>query len=115
MIELRPEVQAFAEAMELKLRQNDHKGGWKREGHRWLLLRAHEELTELFKFAEAKASNDTNSMMESISPSGGWRGAPDLRPKILQECTDVANFAMMIADNSGSLDVSKLSMRKEVV
>ena len=46
-IELRPDVQWFAEQMELKLRENDHKGGWEGVTPLWLMARLREELDEL--------------------------------------------------------------------
>ena len=45
--ECRPEVQAFAVAMEEKLRANDHKGGWKGCCPLWLFQRAEDELEGL--------------------------------------------------------------------
>jgi hypothetical protein len=47
MLELRPEVQAFAEQMELKLMANDHKGGWKDCNLAYLYGCLGEELAEL--------------------------------------------------------------------
>ncbi|AHD06471.1 hypothetical protein [Paenibacillus larvae] len=72
-IKLRPEVQWFAEQMELKLRENDHKGGWSDENLEHLLWRLGEEYAEL-------------------------RTAIELETDIMREAVDVANFAMMIAD-----------------
>lgn len=75
---LRPEVRAFAAAMEKQLRANDHKGGWQEEKVLWLLGRLREETDEL--------SN-----------------ALECRDCVLAEAADVANFAMMIADNCAVL------------
>lgn len=86
-LDLRPEVAAFAQAMERKLRANDHKGGWANEPKGWLLDRAEAELLEL---------------RESVS----WlqRSAEDLAVQsVLDEAADVANFCIMIADNCGAL------------
>jgi len=73
---LRPEVLAFARAMEMNLRANDHKGHWRECSDEYLLLRAYEELAEL----QTCRSGDT-----------------------LSEAADVANFCMMAADNAGEL------------
>ena len=74
---LRPAVQWFAEQMEQQLRANDRKGGWSRETWRWLLDRLLDEAHEL----------------EAACLSG--EGA-----SIIREAGDLANFAMMIADNA---------------
>lgn len=82
---LRPEVRAFAEVMEAQLRRNDHKPGWKHDEPDALLKRLREETEELQEVCD-----------EQTSDSG---------PEILREAADVANFAMMIADVCGGLDV----------
>jgi hypothetical protein len=69
----RPEVQAFAIAMEKKLRENDHKTHWRKCAVKYLRRRLAEELIEL---DDAEHPED-----------------------VAAECVDVANFAMMIADN----------------
>jgi len=76
----RPEVKAFADAMEAKLKANDHKGGWNNCGTsmQYLFDRLLEETEEL-----EVAVHDKNS--------------------VLEEAADVANFAMMIADVAGEL------------
>lgn len=75
-IELRPEVQWFAELMEFVLRANDHKPGWKADSEEALLDRLHEEVAEL--------------RTEILSE--------DRVDHVVKEAVDVANFAMMIAD-----------------
>jgi len=75
-MKLRSEVQWFAEQMELKLRENDDKGGWKRCSIEFLLDRLQDEMMEL-----------------DVSIQ---RGIPEL---LVAECADVANFCMMLADN----------------
>lgn len=74
-VKLRPVVAAFAEAMELKLRENDHKGHWRYCSGTYLFNRLRGEVNELS------------------------RAPADQR---LAEAADVANFAMMIADNARS-------------
>jgi len=76
---LRPEVQAFALAMEERLKANDHKGGWKNESPDWLIRRMRQEFSEL-------------------------EMAIDYQKNIRHESADVANFAMMIADVCGALE-----------
>jgi NTP pyrophosphatase (non-canonical NTP hydrolase) len=76
-IKLRPEVRRFAEQMELKLRENDHKGGWQDEHIYWLIQRIGDEHKELIEAVLFK-TDDVHA--------------------IIKECADVANFAMMVAD-----------------
>lgn len=76
-VELRPEVAWFAQQMEKVLRANDHKGGWEADALEDLCCRAEEELDELH---HALAVDDDAT-------------------KVIKEAADVANFAMMIADN----------------
>ena len=78
---IREEVVKFALLMEKKLKENDSKGGWSKCEYDYLLQRIDEEVVEL---------------KHSIRVNGSDR-------KIGRECADVANFAMMIADNTGVL------------
>lgn len=73
----RPEVVAFANAMELKLKENDHKRHWSHMSMQFLSMRLTQEREELRK---AVAAGDV--------------------AEILREAADVANFAMMIADKA---------------
>ena len=83
LADLRPEVAAFALLMEAKLRKNDHKTGWKHHTSRALFNRLTEEALELIEAIKA-------------GRSAGVVG---------EEAADVANFAMMIADVCGALDL----------
>lgn len=74
---VRMEVRRFSLLMELKLRKNDHKGGWANMPRETLLALLDGEVQEL---REAIASGDPLD--------------------IAQEAADVANYAMMIADVS---------------
>lgn len=47
LADVRPEVAAFAVAMERKLRANDHKGGWKGEAPHHMVARICDETAEL--------------------------------------------------------------------
>lgn len=73
-IPIRAEVQAFAQDMERKLSANDHKQHWSTIPQDKLLRRLKQELRELER-AMKKGKN------------------------VVEEAADVANFAMMIADN----------------
>ena len=72
---VRPEVMTFTKDMEAKLRVNDHKDGWADIG-----------LTKLFVLL----NGETEELEEALQDN-------DAR-NIIDECADVANYAMMIAD-----------------
>ena len=80
---LRSEVQAFATAMEHQLRLNDYKGGWEGTTLNYLSRRLTMELKELRRTMKEKLRDN---------------------PAVVSEAADVANFAMMIADNSHALN-----------
>ena len=81
IVSCRTSVNWFAEQMELKLRDNDHKGGWASCEHSWLLDRLKQEVGELEKALD-QVDNQEN---------------------VIKEAADVANFALMIADLAGRL------------
>ena len=62
--------------MELKLRENDHKGGWEGCDLAYFLLQITVETDELRKSLQDK-----------------------LLPEAILECADIANYAMMLASN----------------
>ena len=66
---------SFSEYMEIKLRENDWKGGWEGKSTIWMFKHLLEEAGEL---AEALTE-----------------GSPE---EIIREAADVGNFAMMIAE-----------------
>jgi len=72
--QIRIELQKFSQAMEQKLQLNDHKEHWSDCSNEWLFHRLLEEISELY-----------DSINQDIN--------------IADEAVDVANFAMMIADN----------------
>ena len=88
---LRPEVIAFAHHMEAKLRENDHKGGWRNDLPSVLMERLHQEAEELN--AALDGGKDC-ACREACC--GHWATVKPVN--VLQEAADVANFAMMIAD-----------------
>jgi NTP pyrophosphatase (non-canonical NTP hydrolase) len=71
--------------MERLLRYNEHKGHWGNLSLRYLMRRAQEELDEA-KEALQKYSRTSHKHRD---PS-----------KLIDECADVANIVMMIADNA---------------
>jgi NTP pyrophosphatase (non-canonical NTP hydrolase) len=84
LLALRPSVIAFAQAMERKLRANDHKGGWHHDSAHALSARLREEHEELHRVIEERTASASD---------------------VLDEAADVANFAMMIADVCGGLSI----------
>lgn len=108
----RPEVIAFADAMERKLKANDHKQGWKQGAPHYLIGRIGIEVGELIQSLEVEAKADGDfyaaaTMVPLImAPLRRW--GPHLKlngdpANILDEAADVANFAMMVADVFGAL------------
>lgn len=77
---VRPEVQAFGQAMEQVLAENDSKGGWMDETDQYLLERLKDELRELEQAIEAYEQGERN------------------HEAIMKEACDVGNFAMMLHD-----------------
>lgn len=76
---MRPEVKGFAQALEVRLKENDRKGGWQGESDHDLFERLMENAFELYR--EARAGG------EALKPA-----------------CDVAAYAMMLADNNGDLE-----------
>ena len=93
---LRPEVLAFAELMEKKLRENDHKGGWENCEPEWLLKRLREEVRELTDAVDEQ-------LAYNMSGARSIEDAPPVFMSIGDEAADVANFALMVADIFGKL------------
>jgi hypothetical protein len=101
-IDVRPEVAAFALLMEAKLRENDHKGGWKDESIAYLSRRCGNELKEL----RGRLEQRHREIMKGWPPVAE-RTLPEIVVSIGREAADVANFAMMIADVCGALHTAK--------
>lgn len=74
----RNSVRWFATKMEAKLAKNDHKRGWAGCELQYLSMRLTQERKEL---TDAIKSKD--------------------KQRIIDECADIANFALMIADKFG--------------
>lgn len=107
-INLRESVDWFAQCMENVLRNHDgDKGdeGWKRIHHDRLFAMLSAELKEL------------RWQLKGFTPAkdSQRRGADhDWASSVIDECADVANFAMMIADNMRRhIDGSGLWERKK--
>jgi hypothetical protein len=89
MTDVRPSVQRFALAMEQTLKENDHKRGWGLLSNKYLIDRLRREVENL-----KLALNNANC----CGCKENEKCAEEARERILKEATDVANFAMMIAD-----------------
>ena len=80
-LEIREPVKWFTQQMEMKLRENDHKGSWRTCTDLYFITRLWEEFEEL-----ADAINNKES-----------------KENIIKECAEISNLAMMIADNARHL------------
>lgn len=76
----RKAVMQFAHDMERQLLVNEHKDGWRNEHHEFLVNEMKKNLTKLI----ANLLNEDKDKYE-----------------ITKRCVNIANFAMMIADNEG--------------
>jgi hypothetical protein len=76
----RKSVMEFAHDMEKQLKVNDHKGSWNREHHEFLLNEIYKNLSKL----QVALSKEDKS-----------------KDVITIRCANIANFAMMVADNEG--------------
>lgn len=74
--------------MEAKLRENDHKGGWQGCRFSELFPRIAHERDELLLAAHPLR---LDTMAETLTTQDAC--------ELIRECADIANFAMMIADN----------------
>lgn len=87
---LRQSVKRFAARMEQQLEAHDRERGrygWHREGVVFLMRRLQDEVAELVQ-----------AMYHVPYPYDAW-DSERIRRRIANEAADVANFAMMIADN----------------
>ena len=78
---LRPEVQKFAEEMERELRVNEHKGDWGDCNEEFLISEMNRNIVRLIQTIERDNGNGL------------------FADTVIRRCANVANFAMMIADN----------------
>lgn len=93
----RKEVKRFAARMEEVLQENDHKSHWSKCSYAYLLQRLKQEVDEL---DEAIAGHVIGQVMPR-----DLSGASSVEQygEVEKEAVDVANFAMMIADNLRNL------------
>lgn len=76
-MKVRKSLKEFAEMQEEVLRDKDHKGGWKSCTNFYLFSKLELEFEELQR-----------ALMDGI------------KTNIRAECVDIANYAMMLADNN---------------
>lgn len=79
MEDLRREVEWFAKQMERRLKENDHKPGWKHDSLSSLVVRLDEEVSKIW------------------SNIALFEGESDYE-EIYEDAIDLGNFAMMVAD-----------------
>ena len=91
LIGIRPSVLEFALLMEEKLKQNDSKGGWSKCDFPYLVERLKEETKEM------------EQAIDEVMMFNKYRSHPRIM-KVKYEAADLANFAMMIADNIEKID-----------
>lgn len=86
-MDYKAKTEDFRFEMERKLIKNNDKGGWDKCSFEYLLLRLKEEVTEIEEAIKLE------------------------RPifSVIEECADVANFSLMIADNYRELQLKKIN------
>ena len=89
--QVREPVRWFAEQMEEKLRANDHKPHWSIAHPDYLIHRLFQEVNELWRAMEGELTAD----------------------EVIKEAADVANFAMMIADNARRINAPEKEGKTE--
>jgi NTP pyrophosphatase (non-canonical NTP hydrolase) len=77
-------------ALERKLKANDHKNGWSDCKIGWLVKRLNEEIDEMCAAWVDQQCSDDEFKSEALH-------------NVIDEAADVANFAMMIADNARAI------------
>lgn len=100
-LDVRPAVAWFARRMEAALRRNDHKGGW---------------TTCKSAFLWERLGGEREELRLALWPLPGADGSARLPVDegVVQEAADVANFAMMLADNHGPRIGHAIAHPKEV-
>ena len=108
----RPEVERFADLMEARLRENDHKGGWSECAPHWLAMRVIEEAAELLYTLDPgthaahqfyAARRMLAAACAELNQFGPYLKCNATPQRVQHEAADVANFAMMLADRYGAL------------
>lgn len=126
MAQLKRPADAFRRAMLWRLRENRDKGGWAEMDPTQLVSRLLDEVAELLQEFELRGDGAVELLSFIHSASSilaGGRLELEVRDlhfdprthasvaemkreheaELVRECADVANFAMMIADNFGNL------------
>lgn len=75
--EMRESVKMFAELMEKKLKENDHKGGWGHEQYGYFCTKLHETILKL--------------TVQRFEHDPDWI-------KVIEDSIDLANYAMMASE-----------------
>jgi hypothetical protein len=88
VVKIRPELASFAVQMETVLKANDFKDGWSASSLGDLMAVVHTKVAKI----DALLAQDAQSIPES-----------DLAVALKKEATDVANFCMMLVDNTKNL------------
>lgn len=104
-VPVNPALEWFAKVMDEKLQENGWKPGWRNERLGWLFKRLHGELAEAHE-----ACGDVTAHMAAGSPREDTEHAIE---EAIRELADVANFAMMIADNLRHHGVERETPMKE--
>jgi NTP pyrophosphatase (non-canonical NTP hydrolase) len=111
LLGLRTELFAFVQVMEKKLRENDHKIGWKNLPVHHLLARSFEEFKEVIDSLSVATQSSFEfrvaghhlqcaaSILRELGPYIKVTG----KETTVGELADVANYCMMIADVCGGL------------
>jgi hypothetical protein len=108
---VRREVASFCSKMERKLKANEHKGGWKDCEVTWLRQRLGDELCELdraIKLLDLDRAMKLLDLAKLVNYPEELAMLTGVRRKVRrsdvgEECTDIANLAMMIDDVAGEL------------
>jgi regulator of replication initiation timing len=96
---VRPVVLWFACEMERQLKANDRKGGWSDCTDGYLLAKLDEEVGEVKEAVQA-VHDDLAYKAMSFGERGDRGGLAGLIERVINEAADVANIAMMVADNA---------------
>lgn len=86
-------LEEFCWDMENKLRENDYKGNWSECNYSYLIQRLREEVDELDEVLACFVIG------QAVPRDLGGAYSIEQYGEVVEECADVANFAMMIADN----------------
>ena len=84
------EIAWFAEQMQQKLSENEHKEHWINNGLISLFLGMEGEVAE--------ADDAMDGLMNALVDQPDSANIRKMVDELIRECADVANFAMMIAD-----------------